>query len=179
MVTDPTMVSGQHLVLVKGQVTDQPAILCRVASSCITSTAFDAADCDCAGQNRVALDLIDGEGQGVLVHLDQEGRGNGLAAKIQALNGKEAGLDTFTAVERLGLPADNRRYDDVPIILAALDVPSVRLLTNNPGKVASIRQAGVVVAEVVPCLHPNPPEAARRHLEAKIRRGHWIPEDAV
>ncbi len=120
---------------------------------------------------------MDDEGCGVLIHLDQEGRGNGLAAKIQALNGKEAGFDTFTAVERLGLPADNRRYDGVAAILAALDIPSVRLLTNNPFKVASVRRTGVVVVDTIPCLDPDPPRSARRHLAAKAERGHRIPPE--
>ena len=138
LVTDDRITSGQHLVLVKGRVSDRPAVACRVASACITSTALDADDCDCAGQNRTALDLIDADGMGVLIHLDQEGRGNGLVAKIRALNGKDAGLDTFTAIEALGLPADNRNYSDVARILHELRVPSIRLLTNNPAKVAAV-----------------------------------------
>jgi GTP cyclohydrolase II len=169
------------LVLVKGQVTDVgtgPPALCRVASACVTSTALDADDCDCAGQNQTALELIDRDGAGILVYLDQEGRGNGLAAKIEALNGKAAGLDTFAAVEALGLPADARRYETVPLILDALGVPAIRLLSNNPGKAAAIVQSGVVVTEMVPCLDPHPPVRARRHLQAKARRGHLLPSHA-
>lgn len=175
LVTDDRVTSGQHLVLVKGRVTDQPAVLCRVASACITSTALEADDCDCAGQNRTALDLIDTEGMGVLIHLDQEGRGNGLVAKIQALNGKEAGLDTFSAIEALGLPADNRDYTDVARILDELCVPSIRLLTNNPAKVSAVADSGVVVVERVPCLDTDPPQRSLRHLAAKARRGHLLP----
>lgn len=174
-VTDERVTSGQHLVLVKGRVTDQPAVLCRVASACITSTALDADDCDCAGQNRTALDLIDAEGMGVLIHLDQEGRGNGLVAKIRALNGKEAGLDTFSAIEALGLPADNRDYDDVTRILRELQVRSIRLLTNNPTKVSAITDCGIVVVERLPCLDTDPPGRALRHLAAKAERGHMLP----
>ncbi len=175
LVTDDQVTRGQHLVLVKGRVTDRPGVLCRVASACITSTALDADDCDCAGQNRAALDLIDTEGTGVLIHLDQEGRGNGLVAKIQALNGKERGLDTFSAIEALGLPADNRDYADVARILAALRVPSVRLLTNNPAKVGAVAEAGVVVVERLDCVDADPPRRSLRHLAAKAARGHHLP----
>lgn len=177
LVTDDRITSGQHLVLVKGRVTDQPAVACRVASACITSTALDADDCDCAGQNRTALDIIDTEGMGVLIHLDQEGRGNGLVAKIRALNGKEAGLDTFTAIEALGLPADNRSYVDVARILGELGVPSIRLLTNNPAKVAAVTDVGVVVVDRLPCLDLDPPGRSLRHLAAKADRGHLLPDD--
>ena len=177
-VTKPEVCGGHHLVLVKGQVADEsgsPAPLCRVASACVTSTALDADDCDCAGQNQAALELIDSSGRGILVYLDQEGRGNGLEAKIEALNGKAAGLDTFAAVEALGLPADARNYEPVPLILGALGVKAIRLLSNNPGKAASIVQTGVRVTEMVPCLDPHPPARARRHLQAKVRRGHLLP----
>ncbi|MDH4276668.1 MAG: GTP cyclohydrolase II [Acidimicrobiia bacterium] len=175
LVTDNRITSGQHLVLVKGRVTDRPAVACRVASACITSTALDADDCDCAGQNRTALDIIDADGMGVLIHLDQEGRGNGLVAKIRALNGKEAGLDTFTAIEALGLPADNRNYSDVARILHELRVPSIRLLTNNPAKVAAVADTGVVVVARLPCLDFDPPRRSLRHLAAKADRGHLLP----
>ncbi|MDH3294553.1 MAG: GTP cyclohydrolase II [Acidimicrobiia bacterium] len=177
-VTNAEVAGGRHLVLVKGRVADvppgQPAVLCRIASACVTSTALDADDCDCAGQNHVALARIDREGSGVLIYLDQEGRGNGLVAKIQALNGKAAGLDTFAAIEDLGLPADARHYGAVPRILEALGVTSVRLLTNNPDKAAAIAAAGVRVTELVPCLDPEPPPGARPHLRAKAARGHLL-----
>lgn len=175
LVTDDRVTRGRHLVLVKGRVTDQPAVACRVASACITSTALEADDCDCAGQNRTALDVLDTEGMGVLIHLDQEGRGNGLVAKIQALNGKEAGLDTFSAIEALGLPADNRDYTDVARILHELRVTSVRLLTNNPVKLTAVADSGVVVVERLPCLDPDPPRRSLRHLAAKADRGHLLP----
>lgn len=175
LVTDDRVSSGQHLVLVKGRVTDQPGVTCRVASACITSTALDADDCDCAGQNRTALDVIDAEGMGVLIHLDQEGRGNGIVAKIRALNGKEAGLDTFAAIEALGLRADNRNYADVALILDALRVPSIRLLSNNPTKVTAVADSGVVVVERLPCLDTDPPIRSLRHLAAKADRGHHLP----
>ncbi len=184
LVTDPAVCGGHHLVLVKGRIADpdtspldwlDSAVPCRVASACVTSTALDADDCDCAGQNRTALDLIDREGAGVLIYLDQEGRGNGVVAKIKALNGKAAGLDTFAAVEELGLPVDARRYHAVPTILEALGVSSIRLLTNNPHKAAAIAQTGVTVEGMVACLDPHPPPRARRHLEAKARRGHLLP----
>ncbi len=175
LVTDDRITEGRHLVLVKGQVTDESGVLCRVASACITSTALDADDCDCAGQNHSALEAIDTAGQGVLIHLDQEGRGNGLVAKVQALNGKEAGLDTFAAIEQLGFPADNRNYGDAALILEALKIRSIRLLTNNPDKAAALAHFGLVIDDQLPCLDAHPPLRSLRHLAAKARRGHRIP----
>ena len=173
-VTSPQRTGGEHLVLVKGEVSGRENVLCRVASACVTSTAFDAADCDCAGQLRSALDFVARDGTGVVIYLDQEGRGHGLATKIRALRGKAEGLDTFQAVERLGLPADARDYSDVPLILSELSISSIRLLTNNPDKRSALESLGVALCGVLPCRALDPPAAARRHLLAKRQRGHTL-----
>ena len=162
------------MVLAKAVTPDAQVVPCRVASKCVTSTALDALDCDCAAQNAYALSYINRAGIGIFVYLDQEGRGNGLAVKILAMNGKAAGRDTFSAVEELGLAADVRKYEDVPKIIDAMGVRSISLLTNNPDKAAAIINLGVHVESIVPCRAERPPAGAARHLEAKRLRGHTI-----
>ncbi len=131
MVAPSGDINREHIVLTKGDVAGAVNVLCRVASQCVTSTALDAADCDCAGQMDRAMQLIDEAGSGILIYLDQEGRGNGIVSKVQAMNGKCKGLDTFAAVEELGLPADNRDYKEAAQIIHALGPESISLLTNN------------------------------------------------
>jgi 3,4-dihydroxy 2-butanone 4-phosphate synthase/GTP cyclohydrolase II len=174
MVTSPEVIGSEHIVLVKGDVEDQEMVLCRIASKCVTSTAFGCSDCECADQIDKALEIITDAHRGVLIYLDQEGRGHGLATKIRAMNEKDIGFDTYSAVERLGLPADVRDYSHVPGILTGLGVHSIILLTNNPGKAAAIRSTGVEVAGVEPCRVDNPPARSLQHLEAKRRRGHLL-----
>ncbi len=172
MTTNPKVVGGQHIVLTRGNLYGKSNIVCRVSSSCVTSTALNSNDCDCAVQLDAAFGVISSEDVGVLIYLDQEGRGHGLEVKVHAMNKKFDGFDTFDAVETLGLSADVRTYDAVKIVLDELGVKSIRLLSNNPDKVAAIRAIGVVISEIIPCLGVSPPEGSRRHLEAKIRRGH-------
>lgn len=170
-VTDPVVVGGEHVALVKGDVLGQHSVLCRVASSCLTSTALGSADCDCVDQIDLALSLICDVGSGVFLYLSQEGRGHGLVTKIRALEQKNRGLDTLAAVEALGLPADVRDYRSAAAMLDALGIHSVRLLTNNLAKLLSITNAGVDVREVRPLIADAPPRA-QRHLAAKLARFH-------
>lgn len=166
---------GNDILLYKGEPTPGESVLCRVTTACTLSTAFDASDCDCRDQLRVAMALISAEGRGAVIYLDQEGRGHGIQTKIRALRNKNNGLDTIAAVEDLGLESDVTDYRDVPAYLRAITTGSVRLLTNNPAKVQSLTQLGVEIAGVVPCIpgvvHPD----TRRHLEAKRNRGHILP----
>lgn len=161
----------EHVVLTAGDVRHGVDVICRIASECITGTAFDSAQCDCADQIHLALQEIASAGVGILIYLRQEGRGHGLVAKIRALNLKNSGMDTFAAVEALGLQADIREYEDAAIILRALDVQSIVLLTNNPDKRLKLEQAGITVTRVKPLKVP-PTEHTAIHLEAKRRRGH-------
>jgi GTP cyclohydrolase II len=174
MVSDADVTEGEHVVLVKQEVGGYENVLCRVASKCMTSAVFDAADCDCLAQNRYAMSIIRTTGKGVLIYLDQEGRGHGLATKVRAMNGKAAGLDTYKAVEQLGLEPDVRRYDDVPGILSALGIGSIALLTSNPDKSAYLQRIGVQVTQIIPCKPTDCPPGAERHLRAKRRRGHAL-----
>jgi GTP cyclohydrolase II len=117
--------------------------------------------------------MIHGEAQGVVILLRQEGRGHGLTHKIRALANKNAGYDTFEAVEMLGDKADIRTYDDAVAILRRLKVASVCLLTNNPAKVNALSADGVTVQRVL-SLNIPPTTQTIKHLRAKKKRGHDI-----
>jgi GTP cyclohydrolase II len=164
--------SGEHIVLVRGDVSGQQGVLCRVSSACVMSTALGSAECDCSDQLNAAMALIAKEERGILIYLvDQEGRGHGVKWKVRALRHKNNGMDTFAAVEELGLHPDVRQYDVVPKVLEELAIESVTLLTNNPEKLRNIEDAGVTVKERRQ-LEVCPPEHAWRHMEAKKIRGH-------
>ena len=170
---EPTVADG-IIVLVRGDVRDGEQVLCRVASACVTSTALDSAECDCSQQIDAALTEIDRADRGVFLYLtDQEGRGQGLVTKVRALAQKNRGLDTFAAVEAIGLEPDVRSYDAVAPILHVLGVRSVVLLSNNPDKRDAISDAGVKVTGVRP-LRVEPPQWAQRSMRAKQHRGHEV-----
>lgn len=166
---------AEHVVLVRGDVRDRENVLCRVSSACVMSTALGSAECDCSGQVSAAMDHIRAHPDGgVLIYLvDQEGRGHGLTWKVRALKNKNDGMDTFEAVEELGLPPDVRDYSAVPRILGELGVISVVLLTNNPDKCSNLSNAGVKVTETRP-LEVCAPRHAWRHMAAKKDRGHAL-----
>ncbi|GAB4586132.1 GTP cyclohydrolase II [Nocardia sp. IFM 10818] len=150
--------------------------LVRIHSRCLYGEVLGSDDCDCGRELDMSLDLIQQEGSGILIYLEQEGRGAGLIAKAKGYQHSErTGADTFTSYEALGIPADLRSYDDAAAMLVALDLRSVRLLTNNPEKVAAVRAAGLTVT-AVPVHAPPRSERARRYLEAKRLRGHHLPD---
>ena len=125
----------------------------RVHDACFTSEVLGSLKCDCADQLRLALDFIAGPGgPGLVIYLQQEGRGIGLANKIAAYALQEGGLDTVDANRALGLPDDAREYSSVASILSDLGIKSVRLMTNNPRKVELLRGLGVSVVGRIPCL---------------------------
>jgi GTP cyclohydrolase II len=136
------------------------------------SEVFDSRECDCGWQLKRSRELLTVQG-GVLIYLDQEGRGAGLRAKANAylLNNQE-GLDTYQAYNRLGLPSDSRKYADAVQILNELGLTSVRLLTNNPGKIEALEQAGITVIRVPLQARPTPRTIA--YLQAKKRHGHLL-----
>lgn len=134
----------EHVAMVFGDVTGN-AILTRVHSSCFTGEVLGSQRCDCRAQLDAALARIAQEGKGVLVYLVQEGRGIGLGNKVRAYQLQDAGADTVDANLALGFDADHRSYDLAAGILADLGVSSVRLMTNNPQKIAGLEHAGVVV----------------------------------
>ena len=125
--------------------------LVRVHSQCLTGDVFGSLRCDCRQQLELALSMIASAGAGALIYEQQEGRGIGLMAKLQAYELQDRGLDTVQANEQLGFRADHREFALPSAILQALEVSSVRLLSNNPDKVAALENAGIRVTERVPC----------------------------
>lgn len=172
--------TGEHVVLVRGDVRGREGVLCRVSSACVMSTALGSAECDCDGQVSEAMARISSDARGgILIYLvDQEGRGHGLKWKVRALKHKNDGMDTFAAVEELGLAPDVRDYTVVPAILDELGVVSVALLTNNPEKRRQLERVGVTVS-ATHALEVPPPRHAWRHMAAKKARGHELANSYV
>jgi 3,4-dihydroxy 2-butanone 4-phosphate synthase/GTP cyclohydrolase II len=146
------LTGAEHVALVVGNVTDDDgAALTRVHSECLTGDAFGSLRCDCGPQLEDAMARIAERGRGVVVYLrGQEGRGIGLASKLQAYQLQDSGRDTVDANLDLGLPADARTYEDAGHILRDLGVAQVRLITNNPAKTRGLERSGIVVAEQLP-----------------------------
>src|SRR5438067_12496342 len=138
------------VALVMGDIHSGPPLV-RVHSQCLTGDVFGSLRCDCRQQLELALAAIAVAGAGVLIYEQQEGRGIGLMAKLQAYELQDQGLDTVEANERLGFKADQREYALPGAILNALGVRQVRLLSNNPDKVAALERSGIPVVERVPC----------------------------
>jgi 3,4-dihydroxy 2-butanone 4-phosphate synthase/GTP cyclohydrolase II len=168
---------SEHVALVHGDVAGAEPVLTRVHSECLTGDVLGSRRCDCGPQLDESLRRITAEGRGVLVYLrGHEGRGIGLVAKLQAYQLQDGGRDTVDANLDLGLPADARHYTAASQILRDLGVGRVRLLTNNPGKVAALEEYGVTVTERVP-LTPRPNDHNIAYLRTKRdRMGHVLPD---
>jgi GTP cyclohydrolase II len=163
----------EHVALVIGAFGGKPPLV-RLHSECLTGDVFGSLKCDCGPQLKEALRLIGAAGGGVLLYLRQEGRGIGLANKLRAYALQDRGLDTVEANQRLGFADDERGYGQAAAMLQALGVREVRLLTNNPAKVAGLEAAGVRVAERVAHHMPSNPHNAE-YLETKRRKsGHLL-----
>lgn len=143
--TEPT-------AIISGQVEGCSEVLCRVHDACFTSEVLGSLKCDCAEQLQLAMDIIRDSPPGLIIYLQQEGRGIGLANKIAAYALQEQGLDTVDANRALGLPDDCREYSSARNILQDLGVRSIRLVTNNPRKINILRELGVTVTGRVPCI---------------------------
>jgi 3,4-dihydroxy 2-butanone 4-phosphate synthase/GTP cyclohydrolase II len=166
--------SVEHFVLIKPPLTTNQVPLVRIHSECITGDVFHSCKCDCGKQLEHSLGLIAQEG-GVLIYLRQEGRGIGLANKLKAYSLQEQlGLDTVDANLKLGFPADNRDYAIAYQILKYLGIDTVRLLTNNPLKIAAIERFGVLVQERV-ALETESTNENRAYLKTKKEKlGHLL-----
>ena len=140
----------EAVALVLGDIHSAPPLV-RIHSQCLTGDVFGSLRCDCRQQLEMALSLVAGEGAGILIYEQQEGRGIGLMPKLQAYELQDAGLDTVEANVKLGFKADHREFELPAEILKSLGVKAVRLLSNNPDKVAALERAGISVAERVPC----------------------------
>ncbi len=162
----------EHVAMVFGDVRGASEVLVRVHSECFTGEVLGSLRCDCRDQLDLALSRIAAEGSGVVVYLRQEGRGIGLGNKIRAYALQDRGIDTVNANLALGFDADARSYEVAAAVLADLGVQSVRLMTNNPGKLDGLTEAGVVVAAQVSHW-----AGANKHSEGylkikKLKMGH-------
>jgi 3,4-dihydroxy 2-butanone 4-phosphate synthase/GTP cyclohydrolase II len=163
-----------HVALVRGEIGDGADVLVRVHSKCLTGDVFHSARCDCGAQLETAMARIAEEGRGVLLYLNQEGRGIGLANKIRAYELQDSGLDTVEANVQLGFKADQRDYGIGAQILSDLGVKTMRLLTNNPRKFVGLQGYGLSVSAAVPLEIP-PSESTRRYLKTKKdKMGHTL-----
>ena len=163
-----------HIALVCGDIGDGQDVLVRVHSQCLTGDVFHSVRCDCGTQLEKALRRIAGEGRGVLLYLNQEGRGIGLANKIRAYALQDEGLDTVEANERLGFKADQRDYGVGVQILRELGIVSMRLLSNNPRKLVAIEGYGLSVAQWLPLEIPASPSNLRYLTTKRDKLGHAL-----
>ena len=164
----------EHIVLFKGDISDGEPVLVRVHSSCATGDIFGSMRCECGEQLHRAMELIEQEGRGVIVYLNQEGRGIGLMKKIKAYKLQEEGLDTVEANLHLGHRADERDYGVGAQILQQLGVQQMRLMSNNPIKRVGLEGYGLEVVETIP-LEIQPNEYNAFYMQTKKERmGHIL-----
>jgi 3,4-dihydroxy 2-butanone 4-phosphate synthase/GTP cyclohydrolase II len=163
-----------HVALLKGEIGDGQNVLVRVHSRCLTGDVFHSLRCDCGPQLDAAMRRIESEGRGVILYLNQEGRGIGLANKLRAYELQEQGLDTVEANERLGFKPDQRDYGIGVQILKDLGVRSMRLLSNNPRKLVGLEGYGLSVAEWLPLEIPASIHTERYLRTKKEKLGHRL-----
>lgn len=164
----------EHVALIKGNFTPDEPVLVRVHSSCATGDIFGSMRCDCGEQLHKAMELIDKEGKGAVIYLNQEGRGIGLMEKMKAYKLQEEGMDTVDANICLGHQADERDYGVGAQILREIGITKMRLLTNNPVKRVGLEAYGLEIVENVP-IEVTPNEFNERYLHTKKERmGHTL-----
>ncbi len=164
----------EHVALIKGEWKDDEPILVRVHSSCITGDIFSSQRCDCGAQLHKAMEMIEETGKGVIVYLNQEGRGIGLMNKMRAYKLQEEGMDTVDANLCLGFKADERDYGVGAEILRKIGVHKMRLITNNPVKRIGLESYGLAIDEIVGIeIEPNTHNSRYLHTKAE-RMGHTL-----
>ena len=164
----------EHLVLTLGDVTGEEPVLARVHSECLTGDALFSLRCDCGNQLQAALQAIAHQERGALFYLRQEGRGIGLLNKVKAYHLQDAGADTVEANEQLGFGADMRDYSILQPMFEHLAISRVKLMTNNPRKVAALEEIGIEVAERVPLQCDSNPHN-EKYLKTKgSKLGHML-----
>lgn len=165
---------AQHVALVKGSWAPDEAVLVRMHSKCLTGDVFGSERCDCGPQLHRALQMIEEAGKGVLVYLDQEGRGIGLANKLKAYNLQDAGADTVEANHKLGFKADLRDYGIGAQILRDVGVRKMRLMTNNPKKIVGLAAYDLEVVDRVPIEMPTSARTADYMRTKRDKMGHLL-----
>jgi GTP cyclohydrolase II len=166
--------SSVHLALVMGDISGQASPLTRIHSSCLTGDILGSLRCDCGDQLQMALAQIGAAGSGILLYLHQEGRGIGITNKLRAYQLQEKGFDTFEANLLLGFDEDERDFRIAAAILHQRGVPSIRMLTNNPHKIAALQEAGITVSERVPLIAQSG-QHNHNYLAAKaLKAGHLL-----
>lgn len=164
----------EHVALTMGDVSDGLPVLSRIHSECLTGDALFSVKCDCGPQLQAAMQAVQKEGRGVIVYLRQEGRGIGLINKIRAYRLQDQGLDTVEANVALGLPVDARDFTLAKQIYDYLYIREVRLLTNNPEKIQTLKDSGINVVERI-ALHVGENLENERYLHTKADKlGHLI-----
>jgi GTP cyclohydrolase II len=164
----------EAVVLKMGDLEAATPPLVRIHSECLTGDVFHSLRCDCRAQLEIALKSIAQEGRGLLIYEHQEGRGIGLLNKLRAYELQDHGADTVEANERLGFDSDLRSYELPGAILRYFNLPAIRLLSNNPEKVAAVENAGVRVTERVPCL-ADVVDSRKAYLRTKREKmGHLL-----
>ena len=166
---------AEHVALVHGDISDKKGVLVRMHSKCLTGDVFGSARCDCGWQLQSAMRMIAEEGAGVVVYLDQEGRGIGLLNKLKAYELQDAGHDTVEANERLGFAPDLRNYGIGAQILMDLGLSSLRVLTNNPMKLIGLEGYGLDIVERVAIEPAATPENKEYLAVKRDKLGHLLP----
>lgn len=161
-------------VLVKGELNAETPSLVRIHSQCLTGDVFHSLKCDCGRQLQWAMKLIQAEGHGVIVYQQQEGRGIGISNKIRAYALQDAGQDTVEANISLGFEADLRQYECCAEIIKQLGLRRIRLMSNNPDKIAAVQQAGIEIVERV-SIEVEPHEKSLGYMKTKKEKmGHLL-----
>ncbi len=171
---EEVLTGGTHLALVKGTWTEDETVLTRVHSLCVTGDIFGSKRCDCGDQLHAALRMVEQEGKGVVLYMNQEGRGIGLINKLRAYKLQEEGMDTVEANEALGFKPDHRDYGIGAQILRLLGVRRMRLMTNNPAKRVGLQGYGLEIVDRVPIESDAYPENTKYLKTKRDRMGHEL-----
>ncbi len=164
----------EHVALVKGKITQNEPVLVRVHSSCLTGDILGSLRCDCGDQLHAAMEMVEKEGKGVVLYMQQEGRGIGLTNKIRAYDLQDQGYDTVEANIKLGFKPDLRNYGIGAQILVDLGIRKIKLMTNNPKKVVGLEGYGLEIVERVP-IEVDPNDVNKCYLETKkVKMGHIL-----
>src|SRR6266478_4866727 len=170
-----SLVSDEEFVaLFKGELRRDTPTLVRIHSQCLTGDVFGSAKCDCGAQLHRTMEMIEAEGRGAIVYQQQEGRGIGILNKIRAYALQDEGADTVEANERLDLPVDSRDYRQCAEVLFDLGLCRVKVISNNPGKLKALEEAGLEITERV-SIEVEPSEPAAKYLRTKKEKmGHLL-----